>query len=153
MFDKTEHDLSELFDDKHWYWYSFEERQQLGISSNMLAYSEAQGIYCLILKPSRKGGDYAYGTAGENYLNKALEKGRKDGKPVRQCLVVQVQPDPHAKHPEHPYKIVHWATVQETRERIAREAIPLEEGRLGPFYWISPGNPMGGQFNTGDDLN
>jgi hypothetical protein len=44
MLDKIEPDLSKLFDDKNWYWYSFDERQQLGISSNMLAYSEAQGF-------------------------------------------------------------------------------------------------------------
>jgi hypothetical protein len=78
-----------------------------------------------------------------------LEKGRKDGKPVSQCLIVQVQSDPIAEH--RPYKIVYWATVQETREQIARQAIPLEEGRLGWFWWIAPGNPIGGHLNTGDD--
>jgi len=142
MLDKTTlPNLNNLLDtNSDWVWHSEGRLQQLGIFPNRLAYSETQATYCLIATQSKKGGDYALGKAGADFLTRAQRTGRKDGKPVNHCMVVLVSNDG---------KLISQTTIEQTMDRIVRQKIHLEEGRWGPFWWLTP--DYSGKFNDQDD--
>lgn len=118
-------DLTEMFRDAGFTFFSKRHRVKFGIFPNMMYHDESRKTGVLVVMQSRSGEDYAVAQKGLAYLKAAQDKGAK----VSQGYVVFADGDHDA--PE----FVRQDTLDNVVKRLNGE--PTREGRMGPYWWLT----------------
>jgi len=118
-------DLSEMFADAGFRFFSKRDRLKNGIFPNLMYYHEVHKVGVLVVMQSQSGEDYPIARDGIRYLKAAQDKGTK----VVQGYVVFATGD--QANPEY----VCHDTVDNTLKQLNGE--PPREGRMGPYWWMT----------------